>query len=200
VYGVDLDDVSFERETVTIRPNHWRRLKTKGSARTIPLWPQLAEILRDYLKGPHRPTGDLLFPSFAGDGREAMLTDCRKLLNHLTLRPGLARTVTDKAGKPVTKGGWPVLDFPLRTKMFRHTYCAARLQTLDGDAPVAPFTASRELGHGSLAMVIKVYAHPGTVRHPARVVEFRAEQHREAKLRDGQTVAARLETTGGRIL
>lgn len=37
VYGVELDDVSLERATVTIRPNHWRRLKTKGSSRVIPL-------------------------------------------------------------------------------------------------------------------------------------------------------------------
>jgi integrase len=192
VYGVELDDVSFERETVTIRPNHWRRLKTKGSARVIPLWPQLAEILKEYLKGPHRPTNELLFPSFASDNREAMLTDCRKLLNHLALRSGLARPVTDKEGKSVTKGGWPVLDFPLRTKMFRHTYCSARLQTLDHGAPVSIYTVSRELGHGSAKMVERTYAHLGTVRHRAEVVELRVEQHREARLEVGTTVAARL--------
>jgi integrase len=190
-YGVELDDVSFERETITFRPNRWRRLKTKGSARVVPLWPQLSKILKDYLKGPHRPTGDLLFPSYAG-GREAMLTDCRKLLDHLAVRSGLARPLTDEAGKPLAKAGRPVLDFPLRTKMFRHTYCSARLQTLDGDAPVAPFTVSRELGHGSLAMVTRVYSHLGTVRHRAKVVEYRVEQHRAAVLRDGTTVAARV--------
>jgi hypothetical protein len=36
----------------------------------------------------------------------------------------------------------------IRSKMFRHTYCSARLQTLDGGAPVSPFTVSKELGHG----------------------------------------------------
>ncbi len=198
-YGVELDDVSLERETVTIRPNRWRRLKTRGSQRVIPLWPQLAEILREYLKGPDRPTGELLFPSVAG-GREAMLTDCRKLLDHLAVRSGLARPVLDDKGEPMKKGGWPVLDSPLRTKMFRHTYCSARLQTLDGDAPVAPFTVSRELGHGSLAMVTRVYSHLGTVRHRSPVVEYRVEQHREAKLKDGRTVAVYLATlaqTGG---
>ncbi len=60
VYGLELDDVSFERQIVTFRHNTWRRLKTKGSHRVVPLWPQLAEILRDYLRGPHRPTGELL--------------------------------------------------------------------------------------------------------------------------------------------
>jgi hypothetical protein len=100
----------------------------------VPLWPQLAAILKAYLRGPHRPTGDLLFPSAVGD-REAMLTDCRKLLDHLAVRSGLARQLTVEEGKPRTKGGWPMLDFPLRTKMFRRTYCSARLQTLDGGRP-----------------------------------------------------------------
>ena len=120
VYGVELDDVSFERQTITVRPNRWRRLKTKGSHRVIPLWPQLADILKAYLRGPSRPTGDLLFPSVV-NGREAMLTDCRKLLNHLAERSGLARPLLDAEGHPVRKGGWPVLDSPIRTKAFRHT-------------------------------------------------------------------------------
>lgn len=42
VLGFELDDVSFERQTVIFRPNHWRRLKTQGSWRVVPLWPQLA--------------------------------------------------------------------------------------------------------------------------------------------------------------
>jgi integrase len=187
VYGVELDDVSFERETIAIRPNRWRRLKTRGSDRVIPLWPQLAEILKEYLKGPHRPTGELLFPSYAG-GREAMLTDCRKLLDHMAVRSGLARPVLDEEGKPVKKGGWPVLNSPIRTKPFRHTYCSARLQTLDGDAPVSPFTVQRELGHGSPAMVNKVYGHLGTVRHRSKWVEFRVEHHGNSRLREGRTV------------
>lgn len=122
-----------------------------------------------------------------------MLTDCRKLLNHLAERAGLARPRCDEAGKPIKKGGWPVFDAPLRTKMFRHSYCSARLQTLDGDAPVSPFTVVRELGHGSPRMVDKVYGHLGTVRHRAAVVEFRAAQHEGATLQNGETVAARLE-------
>jgi integrase len=36
--------------------------------------------------------------------------------------------------------------------MFRHTHCAARLQTLDRGAPVGPYTVARELGHDSTAM------------------------------------------------
>jgi hypothetical protein len=44
-----LEDVSTDRRTVTFRPNEFhegQRLKTRGSTRTVPLWPQLAEILR----------------------------------------------------------------------------------------------------------------------------------------------------------
>jgi integrase len=65
----------------------------------------------------------------------------------------------------------------VRTRMFRHSYTSARLQTLDGGAPVSPFTVSRELGHGSGAMVEAVYSHLGVIRHRSEVVEYRIEQH-----------------------
>ncbi|MBA3497079.1 MAG: hypothetical protein H0T86_08240 [Gemmatimonadales bacterium] len=45
---------------------------------------------------------------------------------------------------------------------------------------VSPFTVSRELGHGSRAMVEEVYAHLGTMRHRSEVVEYRIEQHTAA--------------------
>ena len=64
--------------------------------------------------------------------------------------------------------------------MFRHTYCATRLQTLDHGAPVSPYTVSRELGHGSTAMVERVYSHLGTIRHRSEAVEFKVEQHKKA--------------------
>ena len=67
----------------------------------------------------------------------------------------------------------------LRTKAFRHTYCAARLQTLDQGASVSTYTVARELGHESEAMVRKVYAHLGEIRHRSEVVEYRVEQHLE---------------------
>ena len=79
------------------------------------------------------------------------------------------------------RAGWTAGE--IRTKMFRHTYCAARLQTLDQGAPVSPYTAGRELGHGGDALVRRVYGHLGTVRHRTEVVEYRVEQFEEA-LRD----------------
>ena len=67
--------------------------------------------------------------------------------------------------------------------MFRDTYCAARLRTLDKGAGVSPFTAARELGHGGTRRVRQVYGHLGTVPHRANVVQYRVAQHR-AKLGD----------------
>ena len=68
----------------------------------------------------------------------------------------------------------------LTTRVFRHTWTAARLQTLDRGAPLSVYTVARELGHGSEEMVRRVYAHLGTVRHRSEVVEYRIEQHLEA--------------------
>jgi hypothetical protein len=36
-----------------------------------------------------------------------------------------------------------------------------------------------ELGHGSEALVRRIYGHLGTVRHRAKVVEHRVEQHKK---------------------
>ena len=103
--------------------------------------------------------GRLLFPSL-WSAEEQMLGDLRKLLDRVAVRAGLS------AGE-------------IRTKAFRHTYCAARLQTFDQGAPVSTYTVARELGHESEAMVRRVYAHLGTIRHRSEVVEYRVEQHLE---------------------
>jgi len=165
VLGLEVDDVSFQRQTVTFRPNDWRRLKTLTSFRTVPLWPQLKEILRAYFPERERMGGGtLLFPSYR-TGHEAMLTDVRKMIDAVAKR-----------------AGWKARELNLYT--FRHTYCAARLQTLDGEAPVATYTVGKELGHGGDSLVKRVYGHLGTVRHRSAVVEYRVQQHRKAKHRD----------------
>ena len=168
VLGIEVDDVSLDRAVVTFRPNKWRRLKTATSHRSVPLWPQLREALEHYLA--EQPPSRLLFPSYR-TGEEAMLTDFRKLLDAVAVR-----------------AGWKVGE--IRSKMFRHTYCAARLQTVDQGAPVSTYTVAREMGHGGEAMVRKVYGHLGQVRHRAEAVEYRVEQHL-AKL------GARLEALRG---
>lgn len=110
-----------------------------------------------------------------------MLTDTRKLLDNVAIRAGFWENVLTPAGEPVKdRKDQPKRRGTVRTKALRHTYCAARLQTLDGGAPVSIYTVSRELGHTSPAMVQRVYSHLGTGRHRSEVVEYRVEQHRAA--------------------
>lgn len=156
VLGLEVSDVSFDGKTVTFRPNAWRRLKTATSHRVMPLPPQLEEVLRPYVFG-ERPPSKLLFPSFVG-GAERLVTDWRKVLDAVAMKAGW------KAGE-------------IRSKMFRHTFCAAALQLLDGDEPISVHTVSRWMGHGGTALVNRTYSHLGTVRHRAKVLEYRVEQH-----------------------
>jgi integrase len=158
VLGLEVQDVNFERKTVTFRPNQWRGLKTRTSHRTVPLWPQLEAILRDYLRESAR-VGGLLFPSPRLNDT-SMVSDFRKALDAVAERAGW------KAGE-------------VRSKAFRHTYCAARLQTLDNGAPVSIYTVGRELGHGGESLVKRVYGHLGEVRHRSEMVEYRVEQHEQ---------------------
>lgn len=159
VLGLEWDDVSFDRKTITFRPNRWRGLKTGTSRRVVRLWPQLQEILQDYLTSLPGPPGRLLFPSVRTNEKEAerMVTDVRKLLDAV-------------AGRCRWEEG------EIRTRRFRHTYCAARIQTLDNGAPVSLYTVARELGHGGLALVHRVYSHLGEVRHRSEVVEYRVDE------------------------
>jgi integrase len=69
---------------------------------------------------------------------------------------------------------------PIRTRIFPHTYCSARLQTLDRGEPVSTYPVRCELGHGSDDMVNKVYSHLGDVRHRSDAVEYHVSQHLEA--------------------
>lgn len=178
VLGLEVEDVSFGRGTVTFRPNAYRRLKTNKSRRTIPLWPQLREILQPYVdRRVVDRGGTLLFP---GEDPTKLITDWRKLLDRVSVRAGFLAPVLDPSTgrQKKTPRGMPVYTGEqIRTKMFRKTYCAARLQTLDRGAPVATYTVSRELGHSDTDMVETVYGRLGTVRHRSDAVEYRVEQH-----------------------
>jgi integrase len=98
-----------------------------------------------------------------------MLVEPRKFMDTIAVRAGW------KAGE-------------IRSKMLRHTFCAARLQTLDNGAPVSPYTVAKELGHGGESMVRKVYGHLGQVRHRSEAVEYRVG-HFEEELGDRLTTA-----------
>jgi len=55
------------------------------------------------------------------------------------------------------------------TRVFRHTWTAARFQTLDRGAPVSLYSVARELGHGSEQCAQGVRP-PGTIPHRFEVV------------------------------
>ena len=75
-----------------------------------------------------------------------MIVDLRKTLDTIAGRVGW------KAGE-------------VRLHALRHSYCAARIQTLDNGHPVAEFTVMKELGHSSPRLVREIYGHLGNVRH-----------------------------------
>lgn len=160
VFGLELGDVSLARGVVTFRPNRWRRLKTKTSRRSVPLWPQLREILEPYVDA-QRSDGaedeDLLFPSPQTGG---MLYDVGKALDTI------AKSAGWRAGE-------------VRPKAFRHAYASARVQTLDRGYPVSDFVVAKEMGHGGFELVKRVYGHLGQIRHRSEFVEYRIDQQRE---------------------
>jgi hypothetical protein len=69
-------------------------------------------------RGHHRPTGELLFRSLA-TGREGILTDTRKLIDHVLIHGRFWEYVVTSAG-------------------------SSTLQTLDGGAPVSIYKVGRE--------------------------------------------------------
>ena len=173
VLGLDVDDVSFDRGLIRIQPNRHRGLKTQTSIRTVPLWPQLRDILQEWMYGedPPRIQG-LLFPSTTG-GR---IRDLRKSLD------ATGRLCGMEPGE-------------VRTKAFRHTYCSARLQTVQrivrpGCDPAADpnpyewievsrFTVQKEMGHGGAQLVDRIYGHAQRDPHRSEVIEYRVDKHKD---------------------
>jgi integrase len=127
VLGMKAEDVSFDRRIITFRPDRHRRLKSRNSYRTVPLWAQLEEILRPFVFSSDSPRGrGLLFHS---DRTGRMIHDLPKVLDQIGVM-----------------AGWKPRE--IRTKIFRHTYCAARVQIVDQGASVSPWLVAMELGHG----------------------------------------------------
>ena len=154
VFGLEVDDIDFEHRLVHIRPNSWRGLKRRWSERSVPLWPQLDEILRRYLDDSP-PPARLLFPSprLLNEGGEGLINNVRKTL----------RDVAQKAAIPA----------PSPT-MFRHTYATTRLQTTDNGMPISVWTVGRELGHKGIGRIEDTYGHLSTyLRARWEVVEYR---------------------------
>ena len=168
VLGLDVADISFDRGFVRFRPNAHRGLKTSTSKRHVPLWPQLREILQRWMFGGNQPRIEgLLFTSATG----GMIGDLRKSLDAMGALAG-----TDPG--------------EVRTRRFRHTYCSARLQTVQrilrpgtknewDYVPVEKFTVQKEMGHGGAQLVDRIYGHAQRNPYRSDVVEYRVEKHRE---------------------
>lgn len=148
VFGLLVGDIDFENGLVRIQPNEHRRLKRVWSERAVPLWPQLEEILRPYVKRLDSSEDELAFPSRTG----GMIMDLRKPLSFIGAKADLPE--------------------PRLTK-FRHTYATARLQTTDGGEQIALWTVAKELGHKNVSRVEDTYGHPSHYRQRSEVVEYR---------------------------
>ena len=154
ILGAKVGDLDLDRRVLYIRENRWRGLKSMKARRPLHIPAQLERILRAYLAGNQGPQGELLFPGESRAGNEAMIQDLRKAYDQMPMPearlPGVA----------------------LRSKILRHTWCAARLQTLDRGAPVSPYTVAEEMGHKDTEMITRIYGHLGQVRHRGEEVEF----------------------------
>lgn len=140
ICGLEGSDVDFVNGVVRFRENRWRRLK-RGGERAVPLWPQLREILTEYLNSTPPHISGLLFPSPV-DGKP--LRTWRASLKRACERAEINKRVT-----PHT---------------LRHTYTAARLQTYhtgpNGElVQLSAYHVARELGHSSTNMIERVYGH-----------------------------------------
>lgn len=147
VLGLLRKDVDRQEGIVWFRANEHRDLKRDHARRYVPLWPQLEAILEQRLEA----LGDeeLLF---ASPRTGNMLSHLRKAM----------RKIADAAG----------VDRRPTPTMCRHTYTAARLQTLDNGEPVSVYTVAQELGHRDLQQIEETYGHLMRSRYRADVVRF----------------------------
>ena len=119
VTALTVGDVNLSRDLVTIRGT-----KTANAVRVVPLWPQLAAILGRTSQGSPRKRCSSRRPRIPG-GRSK---DLRKMLDGIVDSTGVW-----KAGE-------------IHPYIFRHAYCAARLQTLDGGCRSRPTRSARRWG------------------------------------------------------
>ncbi len=133
VFGLLVGDIDFDNQCVHFRPNQYRGFKTDTSERDVPLWDELAALL--VLHVANRSPTELL--SRKREGGE--LQDLRGSLGRALTNAEITKNVT-----------WHV---------FRHTYTAMRLQTLDNGEPISTYTVARELGHADTKMIERVYGH-----------------------------------------
>jgi integrase len=149
VEGLLKSDLDWRNELVWFRHNDTRQGVMKNRPeRTVPFFPQLQEVMREYLASPHCPPGRQLFRG----------GDMGRWLD----------TVARSVGMPENF---------LRVRTFRVTWTTARAQTTDGGRPVAETTILQELGHRSSKMLREVYARVPRSRVRSEHVQYRWEDN-----------------------
>jgi integrase len=154
---LQLSDLDFDSQTINIPGT-----KTEASNRTMPMHPQLREILLPYVQRLGLSSG-YLFATGSGEP----IRDWRSVLD----------TIAVRAGFP--KGH-------VRTRVFRTSYITHRLACTDHGAPIDAYQVAREVGHSSLAMIMRVYGRVQRRRVRMEELAFRTDAV-------GSHLAARLE-------
>jgi integrase len=140
-------DVDFKAGELHVRQRADRygaigQPKSKSSARTIPLAPEVLSALKEWRLACPKGEPDLVFPNRVG-----------KVENHSNLLRGLARVMIDahvvKAGKP--KYG------PHAFRHFFASWCINR--KTDGGRELPPKVVQALLGHSSIVMTLDRYGH-----------------------------------------
>ena len=158
--GLLVRHVRFTDHTLVVR-RHARRstdLKTEGSDRVVPLYPQLAAILAPYCDARREEVGDdgFLFARWSPDKKaEVMLGN------------------VNEAWHSVLKA----CEIPRHTiYACRHTFASHALQLLRGGAPISDLDVAWLLGHGNALLVRRRYGHRLTYIPPrSEALEFNAE-------------------------
>jgi site-specific recombinase XerD len=146
IRNLDVADVRFDSDSIEIRGT-----KTDPSDRTVPMHPQLREILLPYVTKLGRCSGPL-FLTEAG----TLVGDWRKTLDLVAARAGF------RGAK-------------IRTRIFRNSYITHRLACIDHGAPMEPYQVAREVGHSDLKMIMRVYARVQRLRVRLEEMAFRVE-------------------------
>jgi integrase len=154
-------DLIYPRGVVLIRPNSRRsHLKSLHRERLIPMQPQLAEILAEYLTGPNAPPGPLLF-SEPGQGGKRSVGDWRRSLDEIARGAGFA------PGE-------------VRTRRFRVAFATHRLSTLDEHGhPMSAWKLRGEMGHSTEQMIEKRYGRYARYRGSRPVLEYRWDEWKD---------------------
>lgn len=160
--GLEGRDVDRKGMRVHVRDNRFRSyqgggIKQRASLRTVPLWPDLLEWL------PDRIGAAPLFPSPKHPDRPLSM-NVGKTLGRIARRAKIEQPVTPH--------------------VLRHTWCAMRLQTLDGGAPISEFQVMKEGGWTSTKMIHQIYGHLPRTRLRLEVLTYRPEAWQTAEERE----------------